>query len=113
MKYKKLYLWLLGLVVATPLGLLASGAVWGEWGSDEIKNQVGFVPQGMKSLESFWSGLLAGYNLSGFDGFFLKSVGYIISAIVGVALIFLIFKLVSLGLPEEPKNKSKVDKSAT
>ncbi len=110
MKHKKLYLWLLGLVVATPLGLLASGAVWGEWGSDEIKNQVGFVPRGMKSLESLWSGLLTGYNLPGFNGFFLKSVGYIISATIGVALIFLIFKLVGLGMSDEPKNSSKGDK---
>ena len=103
MKYKMLYLWFLGLIIATPLGLLASGAVWGEWGSGEIKNQVGFVPQGLKSLESLWSGFLTDYNLPGFNGFFLKSVGYIMSAIIGVALIFLIFKLVGLGMSDEPE----------
>jgi len=101
MKHRKLYLWLIGLVVATPLGLLASGSAWGEWTSDEIKRRVGFVPQGIKSLESFWSGLLTGYNLPGFNGFFLKSIGYIISAAIGVALIFIVFKLLAFAIPNE------------
>lgn len=105
MKHRKLYLWIIGLVIATPLGLLASGSVWGEWSSDEVKGHVGFVPQGMKSLESIWSGLLSGYNLPGFNGFFLKSAGYIISAAVGVGLIFLIFKLLAFAIPNEQEKE--------
>lgn len=104
MKFRKLYIWLLILVVATPLGLLASGSVWGEWGSDEVKKQIGFAPKGMKSLESLWSGLLGGYNVPGFNGFLLSSIGYIISAVLGVGLIFIIFKLISLSLPNESKD---------
>jgi len=37
-------------VIATPLGLLASGTAWGEWGIDELQNMgLGFIPQDYKN----------------------------------------------------------------
>jgi cobalt/nickel transport system permease protein/cobalt/nickel transport protein len=38
------------LIIFTPLGLLAVGAAYGEWGPDELKDRIGFVPHGLKEL---------------------------------------------------------------
>lgn len=105
MKLRKIYFWLFILVVLTPLGVMASGSAWGEWASEEVKAQVGFVPKGMKTLENTWSGFLSGYNVAGFNGKFLEAVGYIASAVVGIGIIFLIFKLIERILPDEPKKQ--------
>ena len=50
---------IVALICLTPLGLLATGTAWGEWGADEIKdvvsggNALGYVPEGMKNGFSF------------------------------------------------------------
>jgi len=88
MKFKKFYLWLLVLVLLTPLGLIAGGSGWGE-----------------KPLKTIYSGFMSGYNLPGFSGSLLSAIGYIISAIVGVTAIFLIFKLIGHFWPDEPKKQ--------
>ena len=85
------------LIAATPLGLLATGTAWGEWGSDEIAEVVtngqalGYTPSG---LENGWSldVLMPDYAVAGMN----EVVAYILSAIIGVALLIIIFKLASL-----------------
>lgn len=85
------------LIVATPLGLLATGTAWGEWGSDEIAEVVtngqalGYTPSG---LENGWSldVLMPDYAVAGMN----EVVAYILSAIIGVALLVIVFKLASL-----------------
>ena len=45
-----------GLIVValfTPLGLLASGTAWGEWGGKDLQAQLGFVPSGLGKLGGF------------------------------------------------------------
>ena len=80
------------LVVATPLGLLAEGTAWGEWGADEIaETGAGYVPQGM--ADGFeWSALMPDYTF----GSLPDSLAYVISAVAGVALLVILFKLLSL-----------------
>lgn len=88
----------LGLIVAlvclTPLGLLATGSAWGEWGLGEISSvtaggqALGFVPAGMQNGLHF-SALLPDYSLSGLPEF----AGYILSAVIGVALLIIIFRI--------------------
>jgi hypothetical protein len=104
LNYKKLYFRIFVLAVLSPLGLPASGSAWGEWGSDEVKRHIGFVPKGMQALKSLWSGVLSGYNLPGFQGKFLEAVGYIISAMVGILIILLIFKILQLVLVDNSEN---------
>jgi hypothetical protein len=92
----KLWILLAILIALTPLGILLpahfkSGAAWGEWGLDEIKSLVGYIPKGLAKLSSIWNAPIPDYA-SGV-------IGYIASAITGIAvvsvIIFLIGKLLS------------------
>jgi cobalt/nickel transport system permease protein len=78
------------LVCATPLGLLAAGTAWGEWSAEEIKTVFsgGYTPQGMQNGFSFNS-LLPDYSLHGLP----PAAGYILSAVLGVAVTVIVFKL--------------------
>lgn len=94
---KPLYLLIAGLIVASPLGLLAAGTAWGEWGADEIKGAVnggsslGFVPSGMANGFHF-AALLPDYSVNGVP----EVLGYVISAILGAAILVIAFKLLGL-----------------
>ncbi len=88
--------WVAGLVavlaVATPLGLIAQGTAWGEWGADEIaETGAGFVPAGMANGFE-WSAVMPDYSFGGLP----DAVAYILSAVVGIACLVIIFKLLSL-----------------
>lgn len=73
------------LVVATPLGLLAPGTAWGEWGSNQFAELgLNYVPQGLVKLESLWGAPLAGYDLPALGN---ANLGYILSAVVGILLV--------------------------
>ncbi len=81
------------LIVAVPVGLLASGSAWGEWGSSEIASRVGYVPSGLNSMESIWSAPFSGYSLpwvSSSAPFAQHALAYILSAVVGVGMIFVV-----------------------
>jgi len=73
------------LIFLTPLGLLAPGTAWGEWGSGKLTAMgLSFVPSGLKQLEGLWGAPLRGYALPWLGN---ASLGYIISAAVGIAVI--------------------------
>lgn len=81
------------MIVAVPLGLLAGGSAWGEWGASEIGNRVGYVPSGLNNMESIWRAPFAGYSLpwvSSNASFAQLAVAYILSAVVGVGMIFVV-----------------------
>ncbi|MCX6005812.1 MAG: cobalt transporter CbiM, partial [Chloroflexi bacterium] len=68
--------WSAALVVlafATPLGLLAAGTAWGEWGAGELKNVLGYVPKGLESMADFWKAPIPDYSVPGVG----KVPGYI------------------------------------
>ncbi|MDI6895722.1 PDGLE domain-containing protein [Methanocella conradii] len=88
------------LVVLTPLGLLATGETFGEWGNEELKEKLGYVPPGIESLSSLWSAPMPDYTVPGLENSFAESaVGYIITAIIGGGLslgaLYLIGKLMA------------------
>ncbi|WP_026886225.1 cobalt transporter CbiM [Clostridium beijerinckii] len=87
-KIKYLYIIIGILILATPIGLLAKGTAWGEWGAEEISNLVGFVPKGMEEGFQFNSPI-PDYSF----GFLKEYLGYILSAIIGVTIILIIFKV--------------------
>ncbi len=95
-KTKAIYGLIVALICLTPLGLLATGTAWGEWGTDEIKNVVsggnalGYVPQGMKNGFSF-AAIMPDYSLNGLS----EIAGYILSAVAGVAILLILFKIIS------------------
>jgi cobalt/nickel transport system permease protein len=81
------WLWvgLIVLIVATPLGLLAPGTAWGEWGADQLGGLgLKFIPQGLQALEGLWGAPMANYDLPALGN---SSLGYILSALVGIILI--------------------------
>lgn len=89
-KNKPLYGLILSMIILAPLGLLATGTAWGEWGAEEIKELTGFIPEGMAKGFQFNS-LMPDYYVNGIP----ESVGYIISAILGVTLILVVAKFIS------------------
>jgi len=103
---KRWIMWggLAALALATPLGLLASGTAWGEWGLDELKTLgLDFIPQGLQRLESWWPVPLPDYGFPRMGAV----IGYIMSAFVGMALISGLLWLGGRGLMR--KNASRVE----
>jgi len=86
-KYKPLYVILLSLLALCPLGLLATGTAWGEWGLAEIKSMVGFIPTGMLKGISF-NAIMPDYSIPVIAN---GTVAYIVSALTGVVLIMATF----------------------
>jgi cobalt/nickel transport system permease protein len=73
------------LIFATPLGLLAPGTAWGEWGSDQFTELgLSFVPQGLAQLEGLWGAPLPDYDLPALGN---PNLAYILSAILGIVLV--------------------------
>jgi len=104
-------LWLawgaLGLVaLATPIGLLASGTAWGEWGVSELKTMgLGSIPQGLQKLTGWWPAPMPDYGLPRMAAV----IGYILSAFVGIILIVTLTWL--LGRRLYSKNASKQEET--
>lgn len=90
------------LIAASPLGLLAEGTAWGEWGAEEIAavenngEALGYTPKGM--LEGFqWSALAPDYAAPGTPDW----LAYVLSAVAGVALSIILVKLSTAFLPRQ------------
>ena len=94
--FKPLYIFIAVLIILTPLGLLATGTAWGEWGADEIASLVsggkalGYTPAGMQRGFEL-STIFPDYSMAGLPDW----IGYILSAVVGVALVVIIFKIIA------------------
>jgi cobalt/nickel transport system permease protein len=76
------------MVVLSPLGLLAPGGAFGEDDPADLNlGELGLstVPAGLEQYTGFWSHkLLGGYGFSSGDH---ASLGYILSAVVGIAVV--------------------------
>jgi cobalt/nickel transport system permease protein len=106
-------------VALTPLGLLAPGGAFGEdapMDLDLAKYHLSAVPEGLERFSSFWSHtVLGGYGFSSGDH---PVIGYLISAMVGCALItlvlvasVLIYRKVARGgdrSDEDPEHQQRV-----
>lgn len=84
-----------GLIVVallTPLGLLASGTAWGEWGKKDLQAQLGFIPSGLEKLGAFWKHVLfPDYAIAGLNqSFWQEAFGYILSAFFALLVIGMI-----------------------
>ncbi len=94
-KTRAVYGFLAALICLTPLGLLAAGTAWGEWGADEIKDVIsggsalGFVPSGMQNGFRFES-LIPDYAVQGMP----EIAGYLLSAAAGTAIVIIVFKVI-------------------
>ncbi len=109
-KTKAVYALIVLLICLTPLGLLATGTAWGEWGVDEIKDVIsggnqplGFTPQGMENGFTFNS-ILPDYTLSGLPDI----AAYILSAVAGTSIFLILFKVIAAFKKETFDKNSKL-----
>jgi hypothetical protein len=89
----KLWIGIAALIVLSPLGLIIpehfkAGDAWGEWGTDTIKELVGYIPQGLEKLSSLWKAPIPDYAFKGWEekGLGSLSFAYIVSAIIGILI---------------------------
>jgi hypothetical protein len=87
----KLWMGIGVLILLAPLGLVLpeyfkAGAAWGEWGIEEIKKFLGYIPQGLEKLSGLWHAPIPDYAFKGWEerGLAHISLAYIISAIIGI-----------------------------
>ena len=97
----KFWIGLAVLVVLSPLGLIIprhfkAGSAWGEWSADEIRQLLGYLPQGLGRFSSFWKAPLPGYTFKG-----CQEKGYLISALAGGILVLLIAWLIGKALAKK------------
>lgn len=91
------------LLLLTPIGILASGTAWGEWGADDFADpatrheiasaSLGHappeaVPQGLARLATVWTAPWADYAPTFVQN---AGIGYALSAMFGVGLIVLLW----------------------
>jgi len=93
-KTTKLWIGIAILIVLSPLGLIVparfrAGSAWGEWGTDEMGRLAGYIPQGLARLSTLWHAPIPDYAFNGWEEKELPhlSLAYIISAVVGIALV--------------------------
>ena len=101
------WLWvgLAGLVVASPLGLLAPGTAWGEWSLEKLA-ELGLqsIPAGLEKLSGLWGAPMAEYNLPALGN---TNLGYILSALLGVILVGLIAWLLTIFVAGGPSKQKQ------
>ncbi|MFQ6014004.1 MAG: cobalt transporter CbiM [Anaerolineae bacterium] len=103
---KALWVGLALLVLLTPLGLLAAGTAWGEWGTDELRDGLGlgFIPRGLAEWGSRWSAPIPDYTVPGLG----QVPGYLLSAVAGILLVVASIWLVGQLLGKRGRDKEKV-----
>jgi hypothetical protein len=84
---RNLAIGLVALIILAPLGLLAVGETYGEWGNEELKEKLGFVPHGLEQLSSLWSAPLPDYAFpGGEESMSMATIAYLVSAVIGVVV---------------------------
>ena len=98
---KKILIALLILVLLTPVGILLpmvfnAGDAWGEWSVETLKNLIGYVPEGLQKYTNTYHAPLADYSMNAHDASVAHQSGYyIISGIIGAAIVFGVTLLIS------------------
>lgn len=101
-KLRWLWVGIAVLMVASPLGLLAPGTAWGEWGTQQLKERgLAAVPSGLEKLSGLWGAPLAGYRFHALGN---ASLGYLLSAVLGILtvafVVWLFTRLIAAGSQE-------------
>jgi hypothetical protein len=89
--YRRYWLILLVMALLTPLGLVAGGTAWGEWGPEDLKRLVGFVPRGIEQATTWWQAAFPDYTVKGLgEGQLAENAGYVLSAILGAVAVYVV-----------------------
>jgi len=104
-KLRWMWVGLIALIIVSPVGLLAPGTAWGEWGTKELSNLgLGFIPQGMAKLSTLWGAPMAGYDLPVLGN---ANLGYLLSAVVGIIVVCVVVWLFGSLLTRRPMKSVK------
>ena len=83
-RWRAAWIGLAGLVVFTPLGLLAPGTAWGEWSAQKLAGLgLASVPKGLAQLSGLWTAPMPGYNVPALGN---AQSAYLLSAVVGMLM---------------------------
>ncbi|KPK97953.1 MAG: cobalamin biosynthesis protein [Omnitrophica WOR_2 bacterium SM23_72] len=100
------------LILLSPLGLFLperfkAQDAWGEWGAEAIQELAGYIPQGLEKLSSLWNAPMPDYAFRGWEekGLPSLSFAYIISAILGIAVVMIVTGFIGKALSRK-KGKS-------
>jgi len=83
---KRIWVLLCILVLFSPLGLISENSAWGEWENSYYEKILGFIPEGIAHTKSV-EGIIPDYSITAIG----SVVGYYISAVVGIVLLFGIY----------------------
>jgi len=76
---------LVALIILTPIGLLAPGTAWGEWGREELEELgLGYIPAGFDEWSNLWSAPIPDYDIPALAN---PTIAYLVSAVFGVAIV--------------------------
>lgn len=90
---KKIWIGLLLLALLSPIGIILpkvmkAGKPWGEWTTEQVAKDKGFVPKGMQNDANLYKAPIQDYNLGKEeDSLWRRSVSYIVSGTVGLVSI--------------------------
>lgn len=72
------------LIILTPIGLYLGGDTFAEWGAQEVKDKIGYVPAGFSHI---WNAPLPDYAVPILgDSTVGYALGYMVSAFIGVVV---------------------------
>lgn len=97
---KKLWIGMGIMALLTPIGLilpkmLGSGQAWGEWGTETVREMLGYVPKGLEKLSRLWRAPLADYgSRGGKTAPVVDYAAYIASGLLGIILAGLVLFLI-------------------
>ncbi len=110
MRTRRLWIIVILLALLTPIGIwlpqrLRAGDAWGEWGPEDVEEQVGFLPRGLGRLAGLWKAPAPDYAPPGWEEkpFALQGAAYIASALVGLAMCGAIIWLLGRWLARKEK----------
>ncbi len=87
---KKIYLILFSILAIIPLGLLTDSPAWGEWDREYYQKILGFIPKGIEKAKEINTPFMD-YSFGSLNDI----ASYYLSAIIGIALIFGFFYILS------------------
>jgi cobalt/nickel transport protein len=110
---RKLWIGLLILALLTPLGILVphwfgAGGAWGEWSPEELQQRTGHVPGQLARQAGQWHAPLPDYG-SGHAGLPAQNLWYVISAILGLALVAGLAFLLGRWLARNERTAAEMD----
>ncbi len=90
--HRRLWVVLALLALLSPLALAVqqvthAGTAWGEWGTEELRALLGYVPEGLRRTAGIWKAPLPDYALAGArqPSRVGPGLAYALSAVLGMA----------------------------